>query len=126
MRTGSLDALSPVVAAPLQALIEGVWDGRVDLEIVERSRERICRLLGANTDTARPDTAPGIGVDLDERACACLAFTEQWVLDPHAMTDELAADVTAHLSPSECAAFTIALAVLEAQVRVELTLRALR
>lgn len=120
-----LPALEPAVAAPLAALIDGVWDGRIDPTIVERCRRRMCTLLHARSDAGRHATTPDLVGDPDERARACLAFTEQWVLDPHAMTDAQAAAVTALLSPAECASFTMALAVLEAQIRTDRTLRAL-
>ncbi len=121
-----LAALDPAVASPLGDLIDGIWDGRVDAALVERCRRRICLMLGADPSTARHRDAPQIGPELDERDHACLAFAEQWMLDPHAVTDALAAGVTDHLAPAECAAFTIALAVIEAQVRAEMTLGSLR
>lgn len=120
-----LSALEPVVAGPLADLVEGVWDGRIDPTIVERCRRRMCALLDARPDAGRHATAPEVTGEPDDRDRACLSFTEQWVLDPHAMTDAHAAAVTAVLSPSQCASFTMALAVLEAQIRADLTLRAL-
>ena len=40
-----------------------------------------------------------------------------WVIDPHAMTDDLAGAVRSRLSDPEAAAFTIGLATIEAQAR---------
>ena len=85
----------------------------------------MCTLLGAQPAAARHANSPDIDGEPDERTRACLAFAEQWTLDPHAMTDEQAAEVTTHLSPTECASFTMALAVMEAQIRADRTLRAL-
>lgn len=126
-----LDALAPEVAGPLGELVDGIWDGRFDPAIVERCRQHLCSAIGAEPLTAHHPKSPTIGSALDDRAFddrarACAAFTEQWALDPHGVTDELAAAVTDHLSPAECAAFTIALAVLEAQIRAEKALGSLR
>ena len=111
-----IDELEPGVAAAFIHLVDGVWDGRVDPALLERCRRRVCELVGAPADTGRHHRAPAPADD-DETVAACLAFTEMWVIDPHAVTDELAAAVRARLDDAEAAAFTIGLATIEAQAR---------
>ena len=115
-----IDELEPGVAAAFTHLVDGVWDGRVDPALLERCRRRVCELVGAPADTGRHHRAPAPADDDDddnETVAACLAFTEMWVIDPHAVTDELAAAVRARLDDAEAAAFTIGLATIEAQAR---------
>ena len=111
-----IDELEPGVAAAFAHLLDGVWDGRVDPGLLERCRVRVCELVDAPADAGRHASEPDAASDT-EAVVACLAFTEMWVLDPHAVTDDLAAEVRGHLSDAEAAAFTIGLATIEAQAR---------
>lgn len=111
-----IDELEPGVAAAFAHLLDGVWDGRVDPGLLERCRVRVCELIGAPADAGRHASKPEVAGDTDT-ILACLAFTEMWVVDPHAVSDDLAAGVRSHLSDAEAAAFTIALATIEAQAR---------
>ena len=114
-----IDELEPAIGTAFIHLVDGVWDGRVDPGLLERCRLRACELLGAPADSGRHASAPPPAPDTAAVA-ACLAFTEIWVIDPHAMTDAIAAEVRAHLSDAEAAAFTIALATIEAEARAAL------
>lgn len=111
-----IDELEPAVAAAFAHLVDGVWDGRVDPGLLERCRIRVCQLVGAPLDAGLHASEPNPAPDSDGVA-ACLAFTEMWVVDPHAVTDGLASGVRAHLSDAEAAAFTIGLATIEALAR---------
>ena len=110
--------LSPNIADAFAHLVDGVWDGRVDRPLLEACRLRVCELIGAPADAGRHPDAPPPDLASNPRAAACLAFAEVWVIDPHAMTDELAAEVRSHLNDQEVAAFTIGLATIEAQARI--------
>ena len=79
----------------------------------------MCELVGAPPDAGRHRSAP-VPADDSDLVAACLAFAEMWVVDPHAVTDELADGVRTHLSDEEVAAFTIGLATIEAQARAVL------
>ncbi len=57
-----------------------------------------------------------------EKERACLAFAEKFVLQPHGVTDEDAAAVTAHLSDKEMIAFAEALAVFDGFTRFRIVL----
>lgn len=118
--------LEPGVAAAFEHLVDGVWDGRVDPALLEACRQRVCRLVGAPTDAGRPAGAPVASSDHEPATAACLAFTEMWVVDPHAVTDELAARVRAHLDDAAASAFTIGLATMEAQARAAVAWQATR
>lgn len=117
----TLADLPPDVAATFADLVDGVWDGRVDPALLEACRRRVCALTGAPADAGRHRTAPE-PAEGTAATLACLAFTEMWVIDPHAMTDDLAADVRHHLDDAQVAAFTIGLATIEAQARAALAL----
>jgi hypothetical protein len=114
-----IDELDPGVAGAFLHLLDGVWDGRVDPGLLERCRLRVCELVGASPEAGRHPSAPAIAPD-GPAVDACLAFTEMWVIDPHAMTDELASAVRVHLDDAAAAAFTIGLATIEAQARADL------
>lgn len=114
-----IDELQPGVAAAFVHLLDGVWDGRVDPRLLERCRQRVCELVGAPPEAGRHASGPLPRGD-DDCVAACVAFTEMWVIDPHAMTDDLTAAVRSHLSDPEAAAFTIGLATIEAQARAAL------
>ena len=120
-----IDELEPGIAAAFTHLVDGVWDGRVDPRLLERCRRRVCDLVGAPPDAGRHPSAPSPADD-SEAVTACLSFTEMWVIDPHAVSDELAAAVRAHLDDAQAAAFTIALATIEAQARGAVAWAALR
>lgn len=113
------DHLAPNVAAAFAHLLDGVWDGRVDTGLLEACRRRVCELVGAPLDAGRHRTQPAASTD-HPATDACLTFTEMWVIDPHAVTDDMAAAVRSHLADAEAAAFTIALATIEAQARATL------
>ena len=65
--------LDGTIAESFEALIDGVWDGRVDTDLLERCRRRVCALLGAPEDAGRHRAAPEPVGPPDERAAACLA-----------------------------------------------------
>jgi len=53
---------------------------------------------------------------------ACIAYAEQYVLDPHALTDADFADLRSMLGSKEIAALTLAVAVFDATIRFRLAL----
>lgn len=104
-------AMSPAGPA-FAAYRDAVWhDAATDAALLQRCRDRLAVLLGV---TAAEAGAPR---PASEREAAALAFAEQWVIDPHGMTDDDCARLRAHLSDEECAAFTMGLALVEAELR---------
>ncbi|MBL7501526.1 carboxymuconolactone decarboxylase family protein [Frankia sp. CNm7] len=135
----SVYGLLPEAYARHRELAEQLWrPGLVDPVVLELCRLRIARLLrcepelAARTPAARAaglteskisrladwPTAPGYSAA--ERAA--LAYAELFVIDPGAVTDELAADVTAYFTPPRAAALTLAIAVFDAIARFQVAL----
>jgi alkylhydroperoxidase family enzyme len=92
-------------------------------------RARAAQLVGdevlpgdeAIADAARAWTA---SPDLDERTRVVMRWSEQFVIDPHGITDEDAADLQRVLDARQCATLTTALAVFEALARTRVALTA--
>ena len=114
------------------------WSRAVDPVLLELCRLRVAALLGCDAELA-VRYAPARAAGLDEakigalstwpthpayspRERACLGFAEQFVVDPHGISDEAAAAVTAHLTAPEMVAFTEALAVFDGFARFRLLL----
>jgi alkylhydroperoxidase family enzyme len=110
----------------------------VDPLLLELCRVRIAELLGCVSEMRRR-TPAAVAAGLDERKLAalpgwpnhagfrvperaCLAFAEQFLLDPHGVTDEQAADVIAHLGAPGLIAFVEALAIFEGFTRFRMIL----
>ncbi len=132
-----LRALSPAAAGALSDVVAAAWDS-TDPALLELARLRIATLLGHSADLdRRTPRAVDAGLSEDKvrevaswptsprftaRERACLAFTEQFVIDANGVTDELVAEVTAHLGAAGCYAFTEAVSVLETFARACLVL----
>jgi hypothetical protein len=107
----------------------------VDPDLLELCRLRVIRLVGGDEDgSARDEPVTGAKLDDRKRAAlsawptsphftaderACLEFAEQFVLDPHGISDAQAAAVSAHLGARGLVALTEALALFEGFSRVQ-------
>lgn len=126
---GAFDALTAVVGA--------AWQD-TDPVLLELARLRIATLLG-NTEESARRTGRAMESGLSEtqianlaawptsphfsaRERACLALTEQFVMDANGVTDAQVAEVTDHLGAAGCYAFVEAVSVLETFQRACLTL----
>lgn len=105
---GLLAALTPHVAGPLEELVQALDGVGLDQGLLELCAARVEQMIGGGASTGSPQ---------DDRERVVLAFTEQYVLDAHGVTDELCAELNTHLSPPELAALTTAIATFEALVR---------
>lgn len=105
---GLLAALAPHVAGPLEELVQALDGVGLDQGLLELCAARVEQMIGGGASTGSPQ---------DDRERVVLAFTEQYVLDAHGVTDELCAELNTHLSPPELAALTTAIATFEALVR---------
>jgi alkylhydroperoxidase family enzyme len=126
---GAFDALAAVVGA--------AWQD-ADPMLLELARLRIATLLGNTAEsTQRTSRASEAGLSESQvadltawptspqfgaRERACLALTEQFVMDANGVTDTQVAEVTEHLGPAGCYAFVEAVSVLETFQRACLTL----
>jgi len=140
--TTSLDrvfGLRPELYEQYREFAELFWRLRVvDPVLLELCRLRVAALLGCarELELRRPEAA---GAGLGEKKIAalddwrrssvfspveraCLAFAEKFVLEPHGLSDEDAAAVSAHLSAAEMVAFTEALALFDGFARFQILL----
>ena len=119
----------------LRELEAELWaPGRMDPVILELCRLRLAQLLGdrlgvdqrtpaaveaglTDEDVAELAHWPTSG-RVDARTRACLAFTELYVIDAHAVTDKVCGELRAELSDGEAVALTMALATFDATSRL--------
>ena len=87
-----------------------------DPTVLERCHARVVALLGGPDDAHRPPQSP--------LEVACLAFTDEFVIDVANLADSTAAAVRAHLGDAGLADFTRALLVVEQRERLARALQA--
>jgi hypothetical protein len=93
----------------------------IDPALFDLCRRRIAMLLGVETEQPADDLADWSRSDsysVCERAC--LAFTEQFVIDVSSLDDSCAAAVVEHLGHDGLAALSSALLVAEQRLRLGL------
>jgi alkylhydroperoxidase family enzyme len=132
-----LASLCPETFAALAGTV-GAASRETDPVLLELARLRIATLLGSTLELEQR-RAPAAKAGLEEakiadlagwptsgrftaRERACLALTEQFVMDANGVTDEQVAAVTEHLGGPGCYAFVQAISVLETFQRACLTL----
>jgi len=129
--------LCPDAMAALSGLVGAAW-AECDPVLLELARLRVARLLGSTAElerrSVRAREAGLTEVKIAELASwptsplftrreqACLAVTEQFVLDANGIDAAAIAGVTEHMGPAGCYAFVQALSVLETFQRACLTL----
>ena len=116
-RADAVLGLRPAAAARMRELEAELWEAdRLDPAITELVRARVGQLLGL----------PGRSVDAAEsrspREAAAIGFAEQYVMDPHGVTDSQAAELNALFTERELTALTFCVAVYDAIGRVETVL----
>lgn len=127
-------ALRPELAAEHDRLLEAIWQ-RSDPVLLELCRLRMAKLMGAAAaqgERSEPAVAAGLTEDLvdrlpawptdpgfDEVQRAALAFTEQFTIDHHGVTDDHVADLTAALGAEGVVVLTTALGVWDNQHRLD-------
>jgi alkylhydroperoxidase family enzyme len=133
-----LVALHPTAGPELEAMRERLWTAP-DLppRVLELVRQRVAKLLGCDADPAERTADAGVDdVDLDALDSwhddprfdvtdrACLDVAEQFVIDPHGVTDAQVDAVRARLGDRGAVALFIGLAVFEGLTRARMTLDA--
>jgi alkylhydroperoxidase family enzyme len=117
-----------------------VWSGAVDPVLLELCRVRVATLLRDDVGSAlRTPAAVAAGVTdnlLDElpswpvsprfgaRERAALAIAELFVIDAHAVTDAMCAELLSNVTEAEATALTMAVALFDATSRARVTLAA--
>lgn len=119
--------LSPAVHVRLVELEASLWSGTLDDDLLRLVRARAAQLIGAplaDGDDAVAETARTwpTSPEVDERSRTVLRWAEQFVIDPHGITDEDAAALRAVLDPRQCGELTTAIAVFEALARTRVAL----
>ena len=125
----------PDVAEQLAAACDAAW-AACDPTLLELVRLRVAMLLGCTAELAvRTPAAAAAGLDeatiadlaswptsprFDATARACLAFTEQWVIDVATLDDSLAFAVSEQLGPEGLANLASGLLVVEQRQRLRL------
>jgi alkylhydroperoxidase family enzyme len=127
--------LCPELYADYRTFLSHCWShSQIDPIVLELCSVRVAHLVGCEADGVVRHCAA-----LDERkisalsawptsplfsACerACLSFAEQFVMDPHGISDAQAAEVSAHLGPAGLVGLTEALALFEGFARFRLIL----
>jgi alkylhydroperoxidase family enzyme len=132
-----LARLCPETFEALAGTVAAAW-ADTDPALLELARLRIAKLLGSDAELQQR-SARAVECGLSEQKVAeveawpsslrftpaeraCLALTEQFVMDANGVTDEQVAAVTEHLGGPGCYAFVSAISVLETFQRACLTL----
>ncbi len=116
-------AAHPDVRSEFDAQHEAAWSA-VDARLLELCRARVAMLLGVDHGSREPDASRL--ADWPSAACfsdadrACLAFTEQYVIDVASLSDDTAKAVADHLGTKGLANFVSALLVVEQRIRLQL------
>ena len=131
--------LLPPAYERFRALYGSLWNPDVlDPTLLELCRLRIAAVLGCESEARvrfrdameaglteekiaalpRYTSAP----ELSERERSCIAFAEQYVLDPHGLDDSDFARLRASLDSKQIATLTLAVAVFDALARFRLAL----
>lgn len=129
--------LRPELAAEHDRLLDAIWE-RGDPVLLELCRIRMAMLMGATTAQAERSpaaVAAGLTDDLVGRLPAwphdpgftdahraALAFTEQYVVDHHGITDDHVNALEAALGPEGVVVLTTALGVWDNQHRLDVAL----
>jgi alkylhydroperoxidase family enzyme len=121
----SILAEQPDVRRDLVSAYEAASEA-IDPDLFDKVRIRVAMLLGCEHELDRADlvallplwpTSPAFSA----RDRACLAYTEQFVIDVASMPDHLVEDVTRELGDIDLIDFTHALLTIEQRQRLTLT-----
>ena len=134
--THGLLTLRPELGPLVQAMLDELWLA-LDRQLLELCRIHVSRTIGDPIGAS--ERTPGVTLPdgvveasarwwssplVGPRERACLAYTEQFVLDVHGITDEHHSAIAAHLSAAEQVAFTTALGLFDGLARMRVALGA--
>jgi alkylhydroperoxidase family enzyme len=131
-----LVALRPGLRPRVKDLLTELWvGGAVPVRVLELCRLRAATLLRCSSELASRTPAAAIDEDLvaalprwpddprfDATDRACLEFAEQFVIDPHGVTDDQVGAVRVALGDDGAVALTVGLALFEGFARAQQTL----
>ena len=111
-------AAHPDVLEQLDLARDAAWQ-TVDQRLLGLCEQRIREILGTADETILADWYSS--TDLSPTEKACIAFTEEYMIDVASLTDDTAARVREHLGDQATADFVSALLVVEQRQRIALT-----
>ena len=111
-------AAHPDVLEQLDLARDAAWQ-TVDQRLLGLCEQRIREILGTADETILADWYSS--TDLSPTEKACIAFTEEYMIDVASLTDDTAARVREHLGDQATADFVSALLVVEQRQRITLT-----
>jgi hypothetical protein len=111
-------ASSPDVLEQLNLARDAAW-ATVDNRLLGLCEQRIREILGVAEMTQLADWWSSAELSSAEKAC--LAFTEEYMIDVANLTDDTAARVREHLGDQTMVDFVSALLVVEQRQRIALT-----
>lgn len=111
-------ASSPDVLEQLNLARDAAW-ATVDNRLLGLCEQRIREILGTAEMTQLADWWSSTELSAAEKAC--LAFTEEYMIDVANLTDDTAARVREHLGDQTMVDFVSALLVVEQRQRIALT-----
>jgi len=123
-------ALHPALAADHHRILDEVWQGSVDAQILELCRLRTATILGNIRAWGEPRSPAAVQAGLDESLVAvlaewpthpgfdsttkvCLGLAEQYVIDVHGISDAQVAEVESAIGADGVITLTSALAMWE-------------
>ena len=121
-------ARQPEILAALSRVHERAWTA-VDADLLDLCRVRMAMLLGADDSVRWHGLDDALVADLPHWPAsprfsplqrACLAFTEQYVVDVASIDDRLVADLADVVGPDAVTDFVTALLVVEQRLRLSL------
>jgi hypothetical protein len=107
--------LRPAAYERFRDMYERLWDGGVDGGTLDVCRVRVDALLQLEPD-------PTASLELTDSQRAALAFTEQYVLDPHGLRDSDFDELHRHFDDAALATLTLAVAMFDARARFSVAL----
>jgi len=127
--------LCPEIYADYCTFLSHCWSrSQIDPTVLDLCSVRVAQLMGCAPDGEVRDGAATDARKISALSAwptspiftpcerACLNFAEQFVMDPHGISDAQAADVSAHLGPAGLVGLTEALALFEGFARFRLIL----
>jgi hypothetical protein len=130
---GAILGLVPAACEPFGNLHARLFDGgALPPRTLDLCRRRVAMLLGVDPDDGLPHPDGAAGASAEQAAAlrqwptapaftdderACLAFAEQYVLDPHGFSDADVRALEARLGAPGVAALVLGIAVFEATAR---------
>ena len=111
---GPCELASPAHAR-YRELYEGLWTTGIEATVLDVCEQRVHALVRCESDPTRT-------MVLTPLQRVCVAFAEQYVLDPHGLRDQDFEAMHEHLDDAGIAALVLAVSMFDARARFEVAL----